>query len=418
MKLSQLGSIFLLGAASVSASASGNAAVFELNDQPAHDAIVASVHDSKVYFADKFGVGEYYSIGHSQKSVKLLQKLHSADSGKPSVVFIVKGVENPSSFFSAANSGSGAASTAASDKLAFEIGLLKEKHVRHLVHELFEELPGHYAKVHNSLVTSVTREIQMVATQSTESKAIKHVFKRLQDDLPRHWNNLLAGNSQSTVDLLDSGLNVLNDKLFISEILQVAKIADQSEGLLVVNLDSLLSLGTKIGFQSSTYQLAQRTLARSIQAMSDKFDVTVVALGPKHKTAGCGSRMQKRSDELADVFSVFSKRGAVAAKACFADEDACTSATNNCSGHGSCTKFQSKCWQCACKPTFDKKLSKTTKWAGSDCSKKDIAAQANLLLWTSVALLLTLVGGVKLLYSIDSESLPGVLEAATVKRST
>lgn len=404
MKLTQFGSILLLGAASVSASVSGHAAVYELNETPAHNPLVASVHDSIVYLADKFGVSDYYSIGrHSSKSVDLIKKLHTSHSEKPAAVFILKGVDEPASL--------------ATDNLSFEINLLKGRHVRKLVGELFESLPDHYAKAHNSLVTKVSNEINMVAPQGGESKAVKHVFKRLQDDLPRLWNDLLAGNGQTAMDLLDSGLNVLNDKLFISEILQVGKIADNSEGLVVVSFDSLLSLGTKIGYLSATYQLAKRTMARSIQALSDKFDVTMVALGPDHKTSGCGSRIQKRSNELAEVFSVFSKRGAVSAKACFADEEACTAATNGCSGHGACAKVQSDCWQCACKPTFDKKLSKTTVWAGADCSKKDIAAQANLLLWTSVALLITLVGGVKLLYSIDSESLPGVLEAATVKRS-
>lgn len=405
MKLTQFGSIVLLGAASVSASASGHAAVYELKDTPAHQPIVASVHDSTVYLADKFDVSEYYSVGHSDKSVELIKTLHTAKSTKPAAIFIIKGVDEPTLLESAP------------DKLSFEINLLKGHHVRKLVHELSEKLPDHYAKAKNSLVTRVTDEIIMVAPQNGESNAVKHVFKRLQDDLPRLWNDLLSGNGQTHMDLLDSGLNVLNDKLFISEVLQVGKIADQADGLVVVSFDSLLSLGTKIGYQSATYQLAKRTLMRSIDALSDKFDVTIVALGPNHKTAGCGKRIQKRSNELAKVFSVFSKRGAVSANACFADEEACTAATNGCSGHGACAKVQSDCWQCACKPTFDKKLSKTTTWAGADCSKKDIAAQANLLLWTSVALLLTLVGSVKLLYSIDSESLPGVLEAATVKRS-
>lgn len=404
MKLTQFGSILLFGAASVSASISGHAAVYELNESPAKNPLVASVHDSIVYLADKFGVSDYYSLGHSDKAVDLIKKLHTAPSEKPAAIFILKGVDEPASLIN-------------SDNLSFEINLLKRHHVRKLVGELFESLPDHYARAHNSLVSKVSNEINLVAPHGGESKAVKHVFKRLQDDLPRRWNDLLAGNGQTAMDLLDSGLNVLNDKLFISEILQVGKIADHSDGLVVVSFDSLLSLGTKIGYLSATYQLAKKTLARSIQALSDKFDVTVVALGPDHKTAGCGSRIQKRSNELAEVFAVFSKRGAVSAKACFADEEACTAATNGCSGHGTCAKVQSDCWQCACKPTFDKKLSKTTNWAGADCSKKDIAAQANLLLWTSVALLLTLVGGVKLLYSIDSESLPGVLEAATVKRS-
>lgn len=411
MKLSQVGSLLLLGASSVFAS--GNAAVYELNKDIQHDHLVASVHESESYFADKFGVGDYHTLGHGKKSIDLIQKLHSGNSDKPNVVFIVKGVDNPTELFAkgdADNKG---------DDLSFEISLSKDHDVRKLVSMLFKRFPKEYAQVVNaSHVTKVTDEIRLVTPESHDSKSMKHVFKRLHDELPRHWQNFFAG-EQSTFDLLTSGLNVLNDKLFISEILQVSTIAEQySSGLVVASLDSLLSLGTKIGYESSTYQLAKQTLARSIQALSEKFDVTIVAFGPQHKAASLKSRMAKRSQELSEVFAAFTKRGAVTAKSFFSDEDACNSATNKCSGHGSCTEVGSKGWQCACKPTYDKKSSKTTNWAGADCSKKDIAAQANLLLWTSVALLLTLVGGIKLLFSIGNDSLPGVLEAATVKRSS
>lgn len=418
MKLSQFGSILLAGAAYVYAS--GNAAVFELKDgNHHHENVVVGLHESTLYFADKFGVDEYYSLGRGNESFNLVKNLHSADSEKQNVLFIVKGVDSPSTLFLNAAADIEQES-ASSGELSFEINLPRDNDAHTLVKRLFRKLPRQFAHVVNATeVTKVTDEIRMVAAQESESKSMKHSFKRLQDELPRHWQSFFENEAQNTMDLLTSSLNVLNDKLFISEILQVSKIAKQgSQGLIVANLDSLLSLGTKIGYDSATYQIAKKTLVRAIQAMRQNFDVTVVAFGPEHKSACNGSRMMKRSKELADVFAVFSKRGAVAAKSCFSDEEACVSATNSCSGHGACSKVQSNCWQCACKPTYDKKQSKTTIWAGYDCSKKNIAAQANLLLWTSVALLLTLVGGVKLLFSIDSQPLPGVLEAATVKRST
>lgn len=411
MKLTTLGSIVLLGVSSVVAS--GKAAVFELGKLASHENLVASLHESESYFADKFGVGEYHSVGHGKHSIELIQKLHSEPSEKPNLVFVVKGVDEPNQLF--ANL---AADNELSAELSFEISFGKDREVRRLVHWLFGLLPREYAQVVNAThVTKVSDEISLVTPQMDGSKSVKHVFKRLHSEMPRHWQNFFS--QQATMDLSDSGLNVLNDKLFINEILQVSNIAEHiPSGLAVANFDSLLSLGTKLGYKSSTYQLAKKTLAHAILALGEKFEVTVVALGPGHKAATSKHQMDKRSSELSEVFAAFTKGGALSSRSFFSDEDACVSATNNCTGHGACTKVGSKKWQCACKPTYNKKLSKTTNWAGADCSKKDIAAQANLLLWTSVALLVTLVGGIKLLFSIGSESLPGVLEAATVKRSS
>lgn len=408
MKLAQLGSVWLVAVAAVSAS---NAAVYEpMHSQRA--AAPASWKDSVLYLADKFGIGDYYTIGHGSRAVEFIDSVHGLRSGKPQLLVVVKGVDEPATLFDGVHPN-------------FEVALGKGKDATHLVKTLVGKFPKQVARAVNaSGVDHLSDEIDVVTSQR-QFHNLHAQFQLFNHELPQQWSKLVAavGNNvpeQQVLGLQDLGLKLVNDKLYINELMQLLKLAaveNAVDEFAVANLDSLFSIGAKIGYHSRTYSVAKRALAKSILALQQGFDVTVVAIGPDHKLALEAAQLTKRSRELDSVFGLFTKRGAVAAKACFASEDACSSGTNACSGHGKCTKVQAKCWQCACAPTYDKKASKTTNWAGADCSKKDIAAQAHLLLWTSVALLATLAGGIKLLFSMGSDSLPGVLEAATVKRS-
>lgn len=419
MKLAILSLSALLGVSA--ASASGNAAVYELSHENTDPlAPVVSVRNTLLYLADKFGIDDFYSVGQSSGSIELLDTLHkpqSAVGDKPNLLVIVKGVDEPSKLLE-------------NHSPSLEVSLGdKKKTARQLIQTLFERFPKQVAKTLNaSSVATFSDEVKYVLSDAHEMDKLTHRFKIFNHELPDAWEAMVkpslkdgARNAgQSVVALQDSGLKLINDKLFINEIMQMIQIRaeeDQQHGeFIAANFDSLVSIGSKIGYDSKTYNVAKRSLIKSIQALSHAFDVTLIAIGPQHELASCKASMEKRSKELANVFATFSKRGAVAAKSCFADKDACQAGTSKCNGHGSCAKVSAKCWQCVCLATVDEKTSKTTKWAGFDCSKKDIAAQAHLLLWTSAALLATLVGGIKLLYSIGDETLPGELLAATVER--
>ena len=47
---------------------------------------------------------------------------------------------------------------------------------------------------------------------------------------------------------------------------------------------------------------------------------------------------------------------------------------------------------------------------------KDVSVEANLFLWTSIALVVILVGGIQLMFGIGNDPLPGVLDAATIPK--
>lgn len=153
-------------------------------------------------------------------------------------------------------------------------------------------------------------------------------------------------------------------------------------------------------FQLSPVQGSDEKVVRGLlERLAQVFDVVVVS-----------NEVPEKRDVSRDK-AVFNK-----ATGCFTNEESCQVSTSNCNSHGVCTKVKAKCWQCLCSASFDKEKSKTTKWSGLDCGKKDVSSEAHLLLWTTLSLLVAFAGGIKLLVSVGSESLPGVLDAATTKK--
>ncbi|KAF8000760.1 hypothetical protein HF325_004549 [Metschnikowia pulcherrima] len=386
MKLASFSSAVLLGASIVSALS--KIAVYELPGKH-NDAIPSiSLKSSLLYLADKFGAGEYYSLGQKDQAVEFIDLLHEKESGKPEMLVILKGVDSPEHIHK-------------NMAPTFQIETDNNDKVAHnLVKTLFKKLPKQIADAQNATgVSQLTDEIRFVAG-TAEGDDLPQQFKYFNHELPQAWEKLVGGTPKGQQVMGgSSSLKLVNDKLFINEIMQMVKFAsvqDRPSDFVVANLDSLHSIGLRIGYTSKTYNW--------LSAQTIRFASNVPEL-------------RKRNSELDGVFATFGKRGAVAAKSCYADADSCQVSTNSCSGHGACTQVQDGCWQCLCAATQDEKTSKTTKWAGYDCSKKDIAAQAHLLLWTSVALLATLVGGIKLLYAVGSDALPGVLQAATIDTS-
>lgn len=396
MKFSHVGSALVLGAA-VSAQ---NAAVYDLSTKHAPYGLVM-LKDSLLFFADKLGVTNYYSIGEADTTFDFLAHVHkqSTPSEKAPLVVIVNGVAEPSAFFSA-------------NSPAFEIDLgAHQKQAPELVDALFNEMPKQMA--HNAPAAEVSQTsdaLKLVGSKHHHGWKQKMVlvFKG------SHAVDINAANGgQQVMGLGSHAAGLVRDTGFLSEFHQLNGLAAAALDIPVVfTIDLIGAVAKRSGPSSAAYKLAVRTIASALEAANAVFDVTVVVLGSE-TARSCHSSSQKRSAAA----PAFAKRGVVSAKSCYSDEDVCVSSTTDCSGHGVCVEVQKDCWQCACAATYDKKASKTTKWAGADCSKKDLSAPAHLLLWTSIVLVGTLVVGVKLLFSVGSESLPGVLEAATVKRS-
>lgn len=100
----------------------------------------------------------------------------------------------------------------------------------------------------------------------------------------------------------------------------------------------------------------------------------------------------------------------------YSSAEICENVTDSCSGHGACHKLANGLYACSCKKTYDADKKKTTYWGGNACQKKDVSVETQMFLWTAIGILFAIYAGVKLMFSIGSDPLPGILNVA--KRSS
>lgn len=107
---------------------------------------------------------------------------------------------------------------------------------------------------------------------------------------------------------------------------------------------------------------------------------------------------------------------------CYPSLKNCQASTNNCSGHGTPYKRYSDptsraaqaCYACRCTATVqthEDGTTKTTKWGGPACQKKDVSVPFWLLAGFTIGLVATVSWAIGLLFSIGQEELPSVIGA-------
>lgn len=100
----------------------------------------------------------------------------------------------------------------------------------------------------------------------------------------------------------------------------------------------------------------------------------------------------------------------------------CQATTNNCSGHGipykkyndPSSKAAQACYACNCTATvqtYKDGKTKTTKWGGPACQKKDVSVPFWLLAGFTIAMVTTVSWAIGLMFSIGQEDLPSVIGA-------
>lgn len=106
---------------------------------------------------------------------------------------------------------------------------------------------------------------------------------------------------------------------------------------------------------------------------------------------------------------------------CHHNNETCISATNGCSGHGTCyLKFKShdidkkepdECWACRCSVTRLKSNKRDLYWGGSACQKQDVSTPFWLIAGFTIVMVTTISWGIGLMYGIGEEELPSVIGA-------
>ncbi|KAI5967604.1 hypothetical protein KGF57_000332 [Candida theae] len=237
-----------------------------------------------------------------------------------------------------------------------------------------------------------------IAVDSMTRGVVDH-FQYFAEQTSKIWQS-----HQDTLKQQIINYSPTNEEMFIRELSSLVHLRDYVKNATLgsdrfyIQISSLASIGNKIGRDSTTYKHAVKSLENVLASLAKECMILVV----ESPNATVNTHLQKRS-----------KVGLTAPAFKYASKQACEVGTDKCSAHGVCKESKNQ-WSCVCEPSFNKTTSKTTTWVGPDCGKKDVSVPANLFLWTSIALVLSLVGGVKLLASVGSDPLPGVLDAATL----
>ncbi|KAG5365408.1 hypothetical protein CJU90_4488 [Yarrowia sp. C11] len=163
-----------------------------------------------------------------------------------------------------------------------------------------------------------------------------------------------------------------------------------------INMDTIQKLSDRLEQKKGAAKasLIMTSTANNIEDLISNADernpVTVVyapsclRLTTKDKR---GSRLASKKKQTIGVFR-------------FGSEDECIEKTSNCSGHGACSKGRGEsAYTCKCE----------TGRGGKLCQKQDVSVQFQLFFWTAVVALITITLGIKLMMSVGSEPLPGVL---------
>ncbi|RUP52441.1 hypothetical protein BC936DRAFT_138355 [Jimgerdemannia flammicorona] len=151
-----------------------------------------------------------------------------------------------------------------------------------------------------------------------------------------------------------------------------------------VRMSGLEGIRRKHGVESDQYRNA-------VAILKDLFEKTVIPDFEQPYTTRAIVTFILTPSTSTSTSSPLSKRAlANAATTCHPDLVTCESATNACSGHGTCAQFSTgnttACFACRCA-----KINGTV-YTGARCELHDLSTDFQLLFWTSVALLITTVG--------------------------
>ncbi|KAI3649194.1 hypothetical protein MP228_007048 [Amoeboaphelidium protococcarum] len=103
------------------------------------------------------------------------------------------------------------------------------------------------------------------------------------------------------------------------------------------------------------------------------------------------SSQQQQQQQQQVRFGAFDGYTKNSSNFCFKSESSCSSYTGNCSSHGSCLQNSiSQCYQCQCQPGY----------TGLACSYNDYVVPFNIILWTSLALVIIVAGAVGALMAL------------------
>lgn len=184
-------------------------------------------------------------------------------------------------------------------------------------------------------------------------------------------------------------------------------------------ITSLSKMADQYGRDSEEYRMAKTTFLLIVESLQDTMTKSAIIVSTKPTTPTIAKRQQPPQSPFPPPLP--SPNEPISAiSTCYPSEEWCESETDDCSGHGSCvsaSKAGRTCFVCACSSTQStdgRGRTKTTKWAGNACDRKDVSSEFVLLAGTAIGLILFVLGSVALLVAAGEQKLPSVLTGGVV----
>jgi hypothetical protein len=408
-----------------------NAAVYRFNhdndnyydDHNKHEMSCMSQNDATLNLAYNFGISRYYNVEDVENLENImLSNDQNIEQESKKLILIINGVEQPTTFFQDFDLNP-----------SFNIEI-KDDRQSSQFKSFLKDVPNKLFSLKKSFgfkLNKLSNEITLLTNSSKKSLYLKklwekHFHEEETSKVEKFWNNLKNSvnieEKESVLRINKRSINHINDESFINELTQLEfflndELTNNLENdNIIINLDSLISIFKKTGI-TQTYETCSKIISKVLIEKVNKFsniDTTIILLPIDQSLITLKSNekfikrqlISKRSNEL-------TLKRSSSNDVCYSNQLSCLESTDSCSDHGICSKIGS-CWKCVCSATKDNN-DRTSYWTGNSCEKQDYSTQFNLLFWTTIVLIFSIVSGVKLMYKCGEQELPGVLLAATVQ---
>jgi len=244
----------------------------------------------------------------------------------------------------------------------------------------------------------IHRAVQVYTNVASESSSIssKQAIQLLDVfSAPTEANRAFITSASALVDFLD---NTASEK---SE-------SNAPENFGAFELSGLKGLAEQYGANSESYQTAVNLVKAIFSSALSRDNLHLVIITYPSATL-YSKRQQPPQSPLPMIPHPAEPISAVSG--CFGSADACSNATDSCTGHGECvsaTKLGRTCFVCACAASRDEQ-GRREEWAGQACERKDVSGPFVLLGGTTIVLILLIAGSIALLSAVGSTTLPSTL---------
>ncbi|ORX78835.1 hypothetical protein BCR32DRAFT_269844 [Anaeromyces robustus] len=253
-----------------------------------------------------------------------------------------------------------------------------------------------------NVVRVVMKEDDVSLTGHPYNKVRKAVAS-MNEDIAARFNDLFK---TTVFDEKKKADNLfMKEMVYIHDILSTIKekandlVKDENKDFFGIVSDSAKKIYENYGVDSEQYKEAQAIVKKTVDNIVKEFQemyengVAEVITTPASIKAKRNFRAVKREEAAAQCKRVngYSR---------FATAEECNKATNNCNNRGSCVAENVRepgCFSCKCN------ADNGIKYGGNSCEAEDISAKFNLLFWTAVILIVTLILMVGIMFDIKSD---------------